>query len=83
VRLICTDAYNVYDQAYKPGKHYVGKDQTYRIEQNNGRQRHWFARFRRKSIVVSKSLEMIELTIALFAAFHINKTANFCASLIC
>ena len=81
--LICTDAYNVYDQAYKPGKHYIGKDQTYRIEQNNSRQRHWFARFRRRSIVVSKSLEMIELTMGLFAAFHVNKTANFSASLIC
>ena len=83
VMLICTDAYNVYDQAYKPGKHYIGKDQTYRIAQNNSRQRHWFARFRRRSIVVSKSLEMIELTMNLFAAFHVNKTANFSASLIC
>jgi IS1 family transposase len=73
----------VYDAAYKPGKHCVGKDQTYRIEQNNSRQRHWFARFRRKSIVVSRSLEMIDLTMALFAAFHVNKTAACSASLIC
>lgn len=61
----------------------MGKDQTYRIEQNNGRQRHWFARFRRKSIVVSKSMEMIDLTMALFAAFHVNKTVDLNASLIC
>ena len=31
VRLICTDGYNVYDNAYRPGKHYIGKDQTYRL----------------------------------------------------
>jgi insertion element IS1 protein InsB len=42
------------------------------IERNNGRQRHWFARFRRKSIVVSKSFRMVELTMALFARFHVN-----------
>jgi insertion element IS1 protein InsB len=45
---------------------------TYRIEQNNGRQRHWFARFKRKSIVVTRSLLMLELTMRLFATFHVN-----------
>jgi hypothetical protein len=39
---------------------------------NNSNTRHWFARFRRKSKVVSKSLEMVELTMALFARFHVN-----------
>jgi transposase-like protein len=39
---------------------------------NNCRQRHWFARFKRKSIVVSKSLHMVDLTMALFARFHVN-----------
>ena len=48
------------------------KSQTVHLEQNNGRQRHWFARFRRKSIVVSKTLEMVDLTMALFARFHVN-----------
>jgi insertion element IS1 protein InsB len=76
------DGYAVYEQAYTLEKYYVGKDQTYRIEQNNGRQRHWFARFRRKSIVVSKSMEMIDLTIGLFAAVHVNKTVDLSASLI-
>ena len=35
-------------------------------------QRHWFARFKRKSLVVSKSLRMVDLTMALFARFHVN-----------
>ena len=42
------------------------------VRTRHGRQRHWFARFRRKSIVVSKTLEMIDLTMALFARFHVN-----------
>jgi len=32
--------------------------------------RHWFARFRRRTCVVSKSIEMVDLTVALFAKFH-------------
>jgi len=38
--------------------------------------RHWFARFRRKSKVVSKSKEMIELTLTLFAKLRVNGTIN-------
>ena len=33
---------------------------------------HWFGRFKRKSIIVSKSVEMVNLTIALFARFRVN-----------
>jgi hypothetical protein len=42
------------------------------IEQNNSRQRHWFARFKRRCVVVTRSLFMLELTMRLFATFHIN-----------
>jgi Transposase and inactivated derivatives, IS1 family len=49
-----------------------GKQGTVAIERNNARQRHWFARFKRKSLVVSKSLQMIDLTMAFFARFHVN-----------
>ncbi|MGH8556292.1 MAG: hypothetical protein ACRESZ_02280, partial [Methylococcales bacterium] len=42
------------------------------IERNNCRNRHWFKRFSRKSIVVSKSKEMVDLTMALFARFRVN-----------
>ncbi|MBF0424656.1 MAG: IS1 family transposase, partial [Magnetococcales bacterium] len=48
------------------------KAETVAVERNNGRQRHWFARFRRRTIVVSKSLEMVDLTVALFVRFHVN-----------
>ncbi len=52
------------------------KAETHLIESNNFPQRHWFARFRRKTCVVSRSLEMIELTTMLYAAIHVNKMIN-------
>ena len=72
VELYCTDNLAAYAEEIPESKLYQGKFQTYYLEQNNGRQRHWFARFRRKSIVVSKTLEMVDLTMALFAKFHVN-----------
>jgi len=72
VRLFCTDDYAPYDAALPAGRHYVGKDRTQLIESNNARQRHWFARFRRRTCVVSRSAEMVEATMALFAFYHCN-----------
>ena len=74
IKLYCTDDYQPYDSALSVGQHHIGKDLTYRIEQNNGRQRHWFARFHRRCVVVSRSMQMIELTLRLFATFHVNGT---------
>jgi len=42
------------------------------IERNHTPNRHWLAHFKRKSIVVSRSLEIVEFTISLFATFHVN-----------
>jgi insertion element IS1 protein InsB len=72
VRLFCTDDWPAYDAALPVGRHYVGKDQTQRSESNNARQRHWFARFRRRTCVVSRSVEMVEATMALFAFYRCN-----------
>jgi insertion element IS1 protein InsB len=72
VRLFCTDDYAPYDAALPEGRRYIGKDQTQRIESNDARQRHWFARFRRRTCVVSRSVEMVEATMALFAFHHCN-----------
>ena len=35
-------------------------------------QRHWFARFRRKTCVVSRCIRMIDLTVMLYTKFHVN-----------
>jgi insertion element IS1 protein InsB len=48
------------------------KSQTHLIESNNMLQRHWFGQFRRKTRIVSHSLEMIDLTVMLYAKFHVN-----------
>jgi len=50
------------------------KAEAWGIENNNGRQRHWIARFRRKTCVVSRSKEMVNHTMNLFALFHCAKT---------
>jgi IS1 family transposase len=46
--------------------------ETHGIERNNFRQHHWFARFGRKTCVVSRSLQMVDLTMALYAKFWVN-----------
>jgi hypothetical protein len=54
----------------------VGKDESVRLERNNGRQRHWVASCRRRSIVVSRSGAMIDRRMALFAHLHVNRQAK-------
>ena len=82
IELFCADNYAAYAEGIDEEKLIQSKSQTYYLEQNNGRQRHWYARFRRKSIVVSKTLEMVNLTMALFAAFHVNGTVKNILSLL-
>ena len=82
VELFCTDNWSVYQEVIDESKLIQSKSQTYYLEQNNGRQRHWYARFRRKSIVVSKTLEMVDLTMALFARFHVNGSGENILSLL-
>ena len=55
---------------------------THESERNHGRQRHWFGRFKRKSMIVSKSKEMVGLTMALFAKFWVNGTQDELLSLL-
>jgi insertion element IS1 protein InsB len=71
-----TDHYKAYNLEIEDELLYQSKALTHGIERNNGQQRHWFARFRRKSISVTRSMEMLNLTLKLFAAFHINKTIS-------
>jgi insertion element IS1 protein InsB len=72
VRLFCTDDDAPYDEALPVGRHDIGKDQTQHSESNTSRQRHWFARFRRRTCVVSRSVTMVDATMALFAFYHCN-----------
>jgi insertion element IS1 protein InsB len=72
-RLYGADDYAVYDVLLPVGQLHTGKAQTHSIERDNARQRHWLARFRRRSIVVSKAKRMVDVSIALFARFAGNK----------
>ena len=50
----------------------MSKAHTDAIERNHGCQRHWFGRFKRKAIIISKAKDMVELTMALVARFRVN-----------
>ena len=68
-RLYCADDWAAYAELIPLGRLYAGKDETHGIERDHARQRHWLARFRRRSIVVSKAERMVDASIALFARF--------------
>jgi insertion element IS1 protein InsB len=64
------------------GRLHVGKDETHGIERDHARQRHWLARFRRRSIVVSKARRTVDASIALFARFAGNNRISDLASML-
>ena len=72
VQMYYTDNWQAYQAVLPASKLIQTKAETHRIERNNSLMRHWFGRFKRKSIIVSKSVEMVDLTIALFARFRVN-----------
>ena len=70
VKIYFSDGWDGYAELISPDRLIQTKSQTMGIERNNSQMRHWFARFRRRTCVVSKSIEMVDLTVALFAKFH-------------
>jgi IS1 family transposase len=74
VTVYFTDHWECYREVMGDAKLVQSKTQTVAIERNNGRQRHWLGRFRRRTVIVSRSREMVDLSVALFAAFHVNHT---------
>jgi insertion element IS1 protein InsB len=81
-RLYCTDDWAAYQEAIPQGRLYVGKDETHGLERDHARQRHWLARFRRRSIVVSKAKRMVDASIALFARFGGNDRIGELAAML-
>ena len=72
IKVFFADHWEAYAQLIPAGLLVQTKAQTHGIERNNARQRHWCGRFRRKTCMVSRSLQMVDLTVALFARFHVN-----------
>ena len=56
---------------------FTGKDLTFPIEQDNSNIRHDLARFRRRTKVVSKSEEMVDLSLRLH--HHLRDPKNYAA----
>jgi insertion element IS1 protein InsB len=77
-----TDRLQAYAAMLGHHQHDQGKDETHAIERNNARQRHWLGRFRRKTCIVSRKIENLDLAIRLFAALHVNKNAAFPFSIL-
>ena len=82
VKLYCTDQWAAYASVIPQDRLVQSKTTTHDIERNHCRQRHWFGRFKRKSIIVSKSTEMVDLTMALFAKFWVNGNQDELLSLL-
>jgi insertion element IS1 protein InsB len=68
-RLYCTDDWAAYAALIPRGRLFVGKEETHGIERDHSRQRHWLARFRRRTCVVSRAKRMVDASIALFVRF--------------
>ena len=68
-RLYCTDDWAAYAELIPQGRLFVGKEETHGIERDHSRQRHWLARSRRRTCVVSRAVRMVDASIALFVRF--------------
>ena len=79
---VYADHYGSYKEFFPAKNLTQSKRYTPPIERNNGRQRHWLVAFRRRSIVVTKSIENLEKTMALFARFRINGSIDALIALL-
>jgi IS1 family transposase len=77
VDIYFADGWNAYSDIIPPEMLIQTKAETHLIESNNAPQRHWFARFRRKTVCVSRSEKMVDLTVGLYANFHVNYEIDF------
>jgi insertion element IS1 protein InsB len=65
-----TDDWEGYHRLIPESQLFTGKDLTVPIEQDNSNIRHFLARFRRRTKVVSKAVEMVDLSLRIYHHFH-------------
>ena len=65
-----TDHWPGFRHALAKHRHVVGKDQTVRIERDNSNTRDRLARMKRRTKVVSKKPEMVDISLRLWQAFE-------------
>lgn len=63
-----TDNWDAFSAVLPAERHVIGKAHTYIIEGNNSNTRHHLGRFTRRTKIVSKSEDMVDLTIKLWVA---------------
>jgi len=76
VKVYFSDHWEAYAELIPKELLVQAKAGTHGVERDIFRQRHWFARFRRKICVVSRSQQMVDLTVSLYAKFWVNSTFN-------
>ena len=72
VTFACTDTWARSAAPILPDTQGQRKATTHAIARNHCRQRHWFGRLKRKSIMVSHVTEMADVTMALYARFRVH-----------
>ena len=77
-----TDKWAVYASVIPRDTRVQSKATTHAIERHHCRQRHWCGRYKRKAISISKSQEMVDPTMALFATFWVNGNQDELLSLL-
>jgi len=70
-----TDNWEAFTAVLPKNRHFVGKKHTTMIEQNNSNTRHHLGRMARRTKIVSRSIEMVELSMRLWV--HVNKPNEF------
>jgi len=63
-----TDDWDAFAKILPPERHIIGKAGTITIEQDNSNTRHYLGRFTRRTKVVSKKDEMVNMSISLWLA---------------
>ena len=67
-----TDDFSTYSEVLPYDKHVITKAKTHLVESDNHRTRHWLGRMRRRTCMVTKSIEMLHLSVLLIAHYHTN-----------
>jgi insertion element IS1 protein InsB len=76
-RTFITDDWEGFHRLIPENQLFTGKDLTFPIEQDNSNIRHYLARFRRRTKVVSKSQAMVDLSLRLH--HHLRDPKNYAA----
>ena len=74
-RVFLTDDREGFHRLLPEERHFVGKDLTFPIEQDNSEVRHRLARFRRRSKVTSRARHMVDGALKLLC--HLRRPENF------